>query len=162
MTAAAMANPTPVLPLVGSTIVPPGLSHPLRSASSIMRMPMRSLTEPPGLSISSLAATGVRRPFVTVLSRTRGVFPRASMTLARISVEAESEVVAIVTGLRLGEGFGPAIVYPGRGLMVARVFFRALGHWLSALAAWIAAVSGSDPENQRSSQDGARGGTNAR
>ena len=95
MTAAAMARPTPVLPLVGSTIVPPGLSQPLRSASSIMRMPMRSLTEPPGLSISSLATTGVRIPLVTRLSRTRGVCPSASMTFWRISLGAETAVVAI-------------------------------------------------------------------
>ena len=31
-----MANPTPVLPEVGSTIVPPGCSRPSRSAASIM------------------------------------------------------------------------------------------------------------------------------
>ena len=36
-------------------IVPPGLSRPSRSAASIIGRPMRSLTEPPGLSISSLA-----------------------------------------------------------------------------------------------------------
>ena len=36
-------------------IVPPGLSRPSRSAASIIGRPMRSLTEPPGLSISILA-----------------------------------------------------------------------------------------------------------
>jgi hypothetical protein len=90
-----MARPTPVLPLVGSTIVPPGFSHPLRSASSIIRIPMRSFTEPPGLSISSLAATGVRTPSVTRLSRTRGVCPSASMTFSRMSLVAETVVVAM-------------------------------------------------------------------
>ena len=35
-------------------IVPPGLSSPACSAASIIGSPMRSLTEPPGLSISSL------------------------------------------------------------------------------------------------------------
>ncbi|OGO67432.1 MAG: hypothetical protein A3H36_07735 [Chloroflexi bacterium RIFCSPLOWO2_02_FULL_71_16] len=44
--AAAIARATPVFPLVGSTIVPPGLSSPRRSASSIITRPMRSFTEP--------------------------------------------------------------------------------------------------------------------
>jgi len=47
LTAAAMARPTPVLPEVGSTIVPPARNQPRRSASSIIRMPIRSFTEPP-------------------------------------------------------------------------------------------------------------------
>ena len=51
-----MARPWPVLPLVGSMMVPPGLSRPARSAASIIGRPMRSLTEPPGLSISILAS----------------------------------------------------------------------------------------------------------
>src|SRR5438067_1273836 len=50
-----MASPTPVLPEVGSTIVPPGLSLPSRSAASIIGRPMRSFTEPPGFRYSSLA-----------------------------------------------------------------------------------------------------------
>ena len=45
----------PVLPLVASTIVVrPGSIRPSRSAASIMATPIRSLTEPPGLNISSL------------------------------------------------------------------------------------------------------------
>jgi hypothetical protein len=43
-----------VLPLVPSTIVPPGLSAPARSAASMIGIPMRSFTEPPGLKISAL------------------------------------------------------------------------------------------------------------
>ncbi|KXK02744.1 MAG: hypothetical protein UZ03_NOB001001835 [Nitrospira sp. OLB3] len=54
-TAATNASPMPVLPLVGSTIVPPGLSLPCRSASSIMFRQIRSLTLPPGLKDSTLA-----------------------------------------------------------------------------------------------------------
>ena len=50
-----MARPTPVLPEVGSTIVPPGLSFPSRSAASIIGRPMRSFTEPPGFRYSSFA-----------------------------------------------------------------------------------------------------------
>ena len=43
-----MASPSPVLPLVPSTMVPPGFSRPSASAASIMAIPMRSFTEPPG------------------------------------------------------------------------------------------------------------------
>jgi len=39
----------PVLPLVGSTIVPPGFSAPEASASSIIGSAILSFTEPPGL-----------------------------------------------------------------------------------------------------------------
>jgi len=39
------ASAIPVLPLVGSTIVPPGLSSPFSSASQIIAVPMRHLTE---------------------------------------------------------------------------------------------------------------------
>ena len=53
-----MARPIPVLPEVGSTMVIPGRSSPLASAASIIEMPMRSLTEPPGLNDSSLATRG--------------------------------------------------------------------------------------------------------
>ena len=47
----------PVLPEVGSTIVPPGLSLPERSASSTIDSAMRSLIEPPGLARSCLIQT---------------------------------------------------------------------------------------------------------
>lgn len=57
LTAAATANPKPVLPEVGSTIVQPGFSLPLISASSTILKPMRSFTEPPGLKNSTLATT---------------------------------------------------------------------------------------------------------
>ena len=54
---ATIASPTPVLPEVGSTIVPPGLSSPEASAASIIRTAIRSFTEPPGLRYSTLAST---------------------------------------------------------------------------------------------------------
>jgi hypothetical protein len=54
LSAAAMASPTPVLPLVPSTIVPPGFNRPSRSACSMIGKPMRSFTEPPGLKKSAL------------------------------------------------------------------------------------------------------------
>jgi hypothetical protein len=47
----------PVLPLVGSMIVPPGCSVPSASAASIMASAMRSLIEPPGLPRSLLTQT---------------------------------------------------------------------------------------------------------
>ena len=47
----------PVLPEVGSTIVPPGCSAPDFSAASTIRSAMRSFTEPPGLKYSTLAST---------------------------------------------------------------------------------------------------------
>ncbi len=74
-----MASPTPVLPEVGSTIVPPGFSSPEASAASIIRMAMRSFTEPPGLKYSTLARTVALIPSVTLLSLTRGVLPTSSM-----------------------------------------------------------------------------------
>src|SRR6516162_6325594 len=71
-----MASPTPVLPEVGSTIVPLGCRAPDRSAAEIIRSAIRSLTDPPGLKYSTLASTadpGI--PRVTDRSRTSGVFP---------------------------------------------------------------------------------------
>ena len=56
-----MASPTPVLPLVGSTIVPPGRSSPDCSAASIIRSAIRSFTDPPGLRYSTLASTSGRQ-----------------------------------------------------------------------------------------------------
>jgi hypothetical protein len=71
-----------VLPLVGSTIVPPGRSRPARSASSIIRSAIRSLTEPPGLRYSILASTVAEIPSVTWRSRTSGVLPISSTTFS--------------------------------------------------------------------------------
>ncbi len=64
-----------MLPLVGSTIVPPGRSSPLCSAASIMRRAIRSLTDPPGLKYSTLARTVAWMPAVTLRSLTSGVLP---------------------------------------------------------------------------------------
>ena len=46
-----------MLPDVGSMIVPPGLSLPVASASSIIDSAMRSLIEPPGFARSDLIQT---------------------------------------------------------------------------------------------------------
>jgi hypothetical protein len=77
---ATSASPTPVLPDVGSTMVPPGLSSPLASAASIILTAIRSLALPPGLRYSILAATMPDPSGTTEFSRTRGVLPMSSLT----------------------------------------------------------------------------------
>ena len=49
-----MASPMPVLPLVASTTVWPGLRAPARSAASITLSASRSLTDDAGLKNSAL------------------------------------------------------------------------------------------------------------
>src|SRR5262245_35860436 len=65
----------PVLPLVGSISVTPGLILPSRSAASIIAFAMRSLTLHSGFMFSSLARTVATHPSVTFRSCTSGVFP---------------------------------------------------------------------------------------
>src|SRR5688572_21595378 len=74
-----MARPMPVLPEVGSTIVPFGFRAPELSASSIIDKAMRSLIEPPGLARSDFTQTSAspnRR-----LTRIWGVRPIVSNML---------------------------------------------------------------------------------
>ncbi len=52
----------PVLPLVGSTMTPPGFSLPSASAAAIIAFAMRSLTLPAGFSPSILAHTSAPPP----------------------------------------------------------------------------------------------------
>src|SRR5438309_11426682 len=73
----------PVLPEVGSMIVPPGLSFPERSASSIMARPMRSLIDPPGFARSDFIHTSARSPNRRLI-RMCGVLPMVSRTFAAI------------------------------------------------------------------------------
>ena len=82
---ATIARPTPVLPEVGSTIVPPGLSSPDRSAASTIRSAMRSLTLPPGLKYSTFASTVAATPSASAFSLTSGVFPTRSTTCSTYS-----------------------------------------------------------------------------
>src|SRR5699024_1033652 len=73
-----MAKPTPVLPEVGSTTVPPLESLPSASARSIIFRAMRSLMDPPGLRNSHLTRiVGVRSDPIE-LSLTNGVLPMRS------------------------------------------------------------------------------------
>ena len=73
-----MASPTPVLPDVGSMMVPPGFSSPLASAASIIATAIRSLTEPPGLKYSTLASTVPRTPSTERPILSSGVLPMRS------------------------------------------------------------------------------------
>ena len=75
--AAVMASPTPVFPLVGSIIVPPGFNPPLFSASSTIERAIRSLALPPGLNDSIFATMrALRLYFLFMLhSSTSGVLP---------------------------------------------------------------------------------------
>src|SRR5215472_11532697 len=76
-----MASPAPVLPDVGSTMVPPGLRSPDASAAATIRRAIRSLTDPPGLKYSTLASTAEPgTPRVTDRSRTSGVFPTSPLS----------------------------------------------------------------------------------
>src|SRR4051794_33340433 len=82
----------PVFPLVASTIVVrPGSMRPSRSAASIMATPMRSLTEPPGLYISSLPNTSAPPSGARRANWTIGVRPTWSAML--IGVEALWDLV---------------------------------------------------------------------
>ena len=71
----------PVLPEVGSTIVPPGFSVPEASRASIMATPMRSLTLAIGLKNSSLPSSVAPTPsaFASRSMRTSGVSPIVSV-----------------------------------------------------------------------------------
>ena len=83
-----MASPTPVLPLVGSTMVPPGRSRPSRSAARIISRAGRSFDEPPGLvvSIFIVSTLVMFSSSLMRLRRTSAVLPMRSMTESAMSV----------------------------------------------------------------------------
>src|SRR5262245_5632158 len=72
-----MASPMPVLPLVASITVCPGLSSPDCSAASITPSARRSLTEPSGLKASILTKR-LTPCGASLLIRTTGVWPTVS------------------------------------------------------------------------------------
>src|SRR5882757_5650269 len=80
------ANPTPVLPAVASTIVPPGRSTPRRSASSTRPSAARSFTLPPGFRNSSFAHISAQGSVPLACSSRRrrniGVSPTSSNTFS--------------------------------------------------------------------------------
>jgi len=75
-----------VLPLVGSTIVPPGFRRPASSAALIIASAGRSFDEPPGFINSSLSAKSQGRSPAIFGTRTSGVLPMRSMTESAISM----------------------------------------------------------------------------
>ena len=77
-----------MLPLVGSTIVPPGCSWPSRSAARIISSAGRSFDEPPGFVVSIFIVSTHGMSWISLIrfSRTSGVLPIRSMTLSAISV----------------------------------------------------------------------------
>src|SRR5512138_528703 len=92
----------PVLPEVGSTIVPPGFKAPLRSAASIIDNAMRSLIEPPGLARSDLIHTSRSGPNRRLM-RMCGVWPIVSRMLAafkRLLRTGVREIIARVKRAR--------------------------------------------------------------
>src|SRR5689334_8534293 len=115
--AAAIARPTPVLPDVGSTIVPPGRRCPSRSAASIIARPIRSFTEPPGFRYSSFArivpgtsreirsrrTIGVPPTSSSTPGYTRGISQRLTASADRLTGRSGGESVA---GKRQGGGDG--------------------------------------------------------
>src|SRR3954464_4639165 len=97
------ASAMPVLPLVASTIVVrPGSIRPSASAASIIATPMRSLTEPPGLSISSLANSDPGASGASRVSCTIGVRPTQSAMLIGIgAIHPTGYLASVVHDLRL-------------------------------------------------------------
>src|SRR6266446_114566 len=85
-----MASPIPVLPLVASTTVCPGLSCPVRSASSMTPRANRSLTDPIGLKASNLTyrATCAGASFFILTTGVRPIVSRmlSNRFLARASL----------------------------------------------------------------------------
>src|SRR5579875_2265139 len=117
----------PVLPLVGSMIVPPGASRPSRSAASIIARQMRSFTLPAGFKFSSFIHTSAPTPSSCGRRerRTTGVAPSGRLGRA----------VAWM-GLRR-RAAGPHIYPVGVGSIerVTVIFPGALGDFLLALPA---------------------------
>src|ERR1700732_122151 len=85
-----MASPIRVLPLVASTTVCPGLSRPVRSASSMTPRAKRSLTDPMGLKASILTyrATCAGASFLILTTGVRPIVSRmlSNRFLARASL----------------------------------------------------------------------------
>ncbi len=84
LAAATNASAMPVLPLVGSMMTVSFLSTPRLSASSIMAIPMRSLTLPSGLKNSHLRRMVASTPAVTLFNWTNGVPPTVSTILLKM------------------------------------------------------------------------------
>ena len=76
-----------MLPLVGSTITDlPGSISPSPSAASIIATPIRSLTDPPGLRLSSLTQTSPPSPSPSRESATIGVSPTTAAAVGPMPI----------------------------------------------------------------------------
>ena len=96
-TAETSARPTPVLPLVGSMIVAPGLSTPSFSAASTIASAMRSFTLPPGLKNSPFASAFAPPLFSLPEISTSGVPPTFSrMFFAVLLIACSFRLVVII------------------------------------------------------------------
>ena len=73
-----MASAMPVLPDDGSRMRLPGASVPSASASRTMALAMRSLTDPVGLALSSLATSRTPGLGLSSETSTAGVLPMRS------------------------------------------------------------------------------------
>src|SRR3954447_18845260 len=91
-----MASPEPVLPDVGSTIVPPGFNKPSRSAASIIATATRSLTLPPGFVVSSFATSVhcTASALHTCGRRTSGVRPTRSRIESAASIGGSASAMS--------------------------------------------------------------------
>src|SRR5436190_13878466 len=123
--AAISASPMPVLPLVASTIVPPGPSNPRRSASSTMLRATRSFIEPPGFKYSHLTKISAGTWRASFWSLMIGVPPIASRMLLLAPVMSAPK--------RRGSGLE---VIPAVGIaeMLDDALFEQLLHGLAAIA----------------------------
>src|SRR5215216_7296800 len=90
LSAAAMASPTPVLPLVASTMVPAGFNSPRFSAPSMIFAPTRSFTEPPGFMNSNFAYNGTGKSLPMRPNLTSGVSPIAPRMLSKTRFSCET------------------------------------------------------------------------
>src|SRR5579885_304817 len=109
-----MASAMPVLPEVESMITLPGRSSPRSSPTSTILRTARSLTEPPGLNVSSLAkmrTPGRRIPAVMRRISSSGVSPIRSITLAARATGTCWRSAA--AGDRRDDGNVVAILYRG-------------------------------------------------
>src|SRR6185436_5848140 len=119
----------PVLPLVASTIVPPGPSRPRRSASSTMLRATRSFMEPPGFRYSHLTKISAATWRATFCSLTIGVRPTASRMLLLAPVMSDP----LPDLGRLGSGL--EVIPPVRGAeVIDHALFEQLLHRLAAVA----------------------------
>ena len=136
-------------------IVPPGLSRPARSAASIIGRPIRSLTEPPGLSISSLArSSGWRsagpRSRVRRVSRTSGVLPTRSRIDSAYCIGREYTAAGQDVGVRCRQPVPVEAAGPEQQPRQPRAAAAARWSGGSTVRGWSASTAGPRIASKRS------------